>query len=251
QDPLGQGIGVLHLVDRFLVLVLCEFVQAPVLQHFGMQEVLVDRGQLVVERLVEELDDLCVAFHGTSPRLLIATTLAPPPGRWRNANRTHCQARARAIGRIQAAWRMPGSPTTLPRCGCNSARACSSVSVAASTQLPQQAPQPVRIVSSAIPPQPAWAAWRMSRSVTPLQMHTYMERRTTAAGTTVLSRRMRMIVNHYRSWPGGPYPRWPPCPDRCRGDGCNRASSPGWELGMACCPATRRANGARWRSALA
>ena len=42
------------------------------------------------------------------------------------------------------------------------------------TQLPQPAPQPVRMVSSAIVRQPAAAVWRMSRSVTPLQRHTYM-----------------------------------------------------------------------------
>ena len=42
-----------------------------------------------------------------------------------------------------------------------------------STQEPQHAPAPVRIVSSAIERHPAAAASRMSFSVTPLQMHTY------------------------------------------------------------------------------
>jgi hypothetical protein len=42
-----------------------------------------------------------------------------------------------------------------------------------STQLPQQEPAPVRMVSSAMDLQPASAAWRMSWSVTPLQMQTY------------------------------------------------------------------------------
>src|SRR3546814_9944182 len=76
--------------------------------------------------------------------------------------------------RVQAACEMRGNSTTLSRAGFCSARACSSISAAVSTQLPQQAPQPVRMVSSARPPQPAFAAWRMSLSVTPLQMHTYM-----------------------------------------------------------------------------
>jgi hypothetical protein len=67
QDALDQLVGVLHLVDRLVVLVLGEFLQAPVLQHLGVQEVLVDRGQLVVERLVEEFDDLGVALHGVAP----------------------------------------------------------------------------------------------------------------------------------------------------------------------------------------
>ena len=63
QPPFEQA-GMLHLVDGFLVLVLGEFGQPPVLQHLGVQEVLVDRGQLVVERLVEVFDDLRIALHG-------------------------------------------------------------------------------------------------------------------------------------------------------------------------------------------
>jgi hypothetical protein len=50
----------------------------------------------------------------------------------------------------------------------------SSNAVAMQTQLPQPAPQPVRMVSSAIVEQPASAVWRIIRSVTPLQMQTYM-----------------------------------------------------------------------------
>lgn len=42
------------------------------------------------------------------------------------------------------------------------------------TQLPQPAPQPVRMVSSDMDRQPAAAVWRISRSVTPLQRQTYM-----------------------------------------------------------------------------
>src|SRR5690606_36064382 len=112
--------GMFHLVDRFLVLVPGQLLQAPVLQHLGMQEVLVDRGQLVVERLVEELDDLCVALHGASPWLVTATTLIPSARRRRNANRVHYRARRRAGAgrrhgrrRIQAAWGMRGNATTL------------------------------------------------------------------------------------------------------------------------------------------
>ena len=42
-----------------------------------------------------------------------------------------------------------------------------------SRQLPQVAPQPVRMVSSDTSRQPFAAAWRIWVSVTPLQMHTY------------------------------------------------------------------------------
>ncbi len=44
-----------------------ELADAPVLQHPVVQEILVDRGQLVLERDVEKLDDLCVALHGSLP----------------------------------------------------------------------------------------------------------------------------------------------------------------------------------------
>jgi hypothetical protein len=38
EDAIGQAIGMLHLVDRFLVLVLGEFLQAPVLQHLACRK---------------------------------------------------------------------------------------------------------------------------------------------------------------------------------------------------------------------
>jgi hypothetical protein len=59
-------------------------------------------------------------------------------------------------------------------CGALLTACSSSISVAIATQLPQPAPQPVRIVSSAMLRQPAVAVWRISRSVTPLQRQTYM-----------------------------------------------------------------------------
>src|SRR3546814_1412103 len=46
-----------------------EPLDAPVIEHPVMQEILVDRGQLVLERLVQEIDDLGIALHG---RLLCA-----------------------------------------------------------------------------------------------------------------------------------------------------------------------------------
>ena len=44
------------------------------------------------------------------------------------------------------------------------------------TQVPQPAPQPVRMVNSAIVEQPDAAVCRIACSVTPLQRHTYMAR---------------------------------------------------------------------------
>jgi hypothetical protein len=57
-------VGVLHLLDRLLVLVLGHLGQAPVLQHARVQEVLVDGGELELELLVQVLNDLGVALHG-------------------------------------------------------------------------------------------------------------------------------------------------------------------------------------------
>ena len=43
QDAFDDDVGVLHLVDRLAVLVVAQLVEAPVLQHPRMQEILVDR----------------------------------------------------------------------------------------------------------------------------------------------------------------------------------------------------------------
>ena len=72
EDAFRQLVGVLHLVDGLVVLVLREFLQSPVLQHPGVQEILVDRDELVVERLVQVLDDLRIALHGGELRRGIA-----------------------------------------------------------------------------------------------------------------------------------------------------------------------------------
>src|SRR3546814_9334273 len=63
EDAVRQLVGMLHLVDRFLAFKMCEPGDAPIVEHAIMQPILVDRGQLVLERLVEEIDDLFVALH--------------------------------------------------------------------------------------------------------------------------------------------------------------------------------------------
>ena len=66
QDAFDQLVGVLHLVDRFSALVLAELLVTPLLEHLGVQEVLVDRGELVLEDLVQVVEDFLVAFHRAS-----------------------------------------------------------------------------------------------------------------------------------------------------------------------------------------
>ena len=63
QDAVGQLVGVLHLVDRFVALVLGEPGHAPVVEHAVVQPVLVDRGHLVPQALVEIFDNLGIALH--------------------------------------------------------------------------------------------------------------------------------------------------------------------------------------------
>ena len=77
---------------------------------------------------------------------------------------------------VQAACWMPvtsiGTGKALPR----SIREASRIAEAVSRQVPQVAPQPVRMVSSAMLRTPLAAASRIWWSVTPLQMQTYTAR---------------------------------------------------------------------------
>ncbi len=67
QNPFDQHVGMLHLVDGFFVFLGRQLGDAPVFVHAGVQEVLVDGGQLVGKHLVEKLDDLLIAFHSGTP----------------------------------------------------------------------------------------------------------------------------------------------------------------------------------------
>ena len=70
EDALDQLVGVLHLLDALFILGLAALEEAPVLQHPRMQEVLVDRGQLALQPLVQGRQHLRVA--GRSPCSSIA-----------------------------------------------------------------------------------------------------------------------------------------------------------------------------------
>src|SRR5262249_49916551 len=67
EDALDQLVGVLHLADRFLTELVPQPLVAPVLAHPAVDEVLVDRGQLGRENVVQEGDDLLVASHSPPP----------------------------------------------------------------------------------------------------------------------------------------------------------------------------------------
>ena len=64
QQPLDDLFGVLHLVDRLLLDEVAELGVPPALAHLGVQEVLVDGGQLLAQRVVQVRDDGVVSSHG-------------------------------------------------------------------------------------------------------------------------------------------------------------------------------------------
>jgi len=64
QDAVDQHVGVLHLADRLVIGDLAEALEAPVVVHPRVQEVLVDRRQLVGEHRVEQTDNAGIALHG-------------------------------------------------------------------------------------------------------------------------------------------------------------------------------------------
>src|SRR5690349_5596538 len=70
EDPFRQAVGMLHLVDRLGALEGGEPADAPIVEHPVMKPILVGRGELVLQRFVEQLDDLGIALHPLSPESL-------------------------------------------------------------------------------------------------------------------------------------------------------------------------------------
>jgi hypothetical protein len=62
QDAFDERIGMFHLVDGFLVLVPGKLRKTPVREHPGVQEILVDRRELVLENDVQGFDDFRIAW---------------------------------------------------------------------------------------------------------------------------------------------------------------------------------------------
>ena len=76
DDARHQLVGVMHLLDRFLPLLLGELGVAPIVEQPVMQPVLIDGGELAGQRLIEILDDPWIALHSLSssrPFALIMT----------------------------------------------------------------------------------------------------------------------------------------------------------------------------------
>ena len=63
DDPIGDPLGVLHLVDRLVAVELGETLVAPVRAQLAVEEVLVHRREFGRQHLVEHFDDLRIALH--------------------------------------------------------------------------------------------------------------------------------------------------------------------------------------------
>ena len=67
EDALDELVGMLHLVDRLVMLVVGEARQSPMTEHARVEEVLVDRGELVGEHRVQVTQDVRITAHAKSP----------------------------------------------------------------------------------------------------------------------------------------------------------------------------------------
>src|SRR3546814_10771168 len=74
-----------------------------IVEHAIMQPILVDRGQLILERLVEEIDDFFVALHGVYPvisswewseRIIRAAAPSGQGQKWRKTKKNQAVAAA-------------------------------------------------------------------------------------------------------------------------------------------------------------
>ena len=73
DDADDELVGVLHLLDQFLALLLGEPGEAPIVEQPIVQPILIDGGELVRQRLVEIFDDARISLHSSlSSRPLIA-----------------------------------------------------------------------------------------------------------------------------------------------------------------------------------
>src|SRR3984893_68025 len=65
----------LHLINGLVLLGLFQLLEPPMAEHAGMQEILVDRGQLVLQHEIQMLQNLWIALHDRRSRELSARDL--------------------------------------------------------------------------------------------------------------------------------------------------------------------------------
>ncbi len=72
EETVHQFVGVFHLADGLFVFLLRQMVQAPVLEHPVVQEILVDGGEFVLELGLQMAYDSGIAFHEASLENMVA-----------------------------------------------------------------------------------------------------------------------------------------------------------------------------------
>src|SRR5439155_9772167 len=95
-------VGVLHLLDRLLALLLGELGEAPVVEHAVVQPILVDGAELVLERLVKDVDDVFPALHAASRARLTTGSACRDRAVARRLAETKARARAILVPTIPA-----------------------------------------------------------------------------------------------------------------------------------------------------
>src|SRR5215831_11603712 len=95
DDARHQLVGVLHLLDGLFALLLCKLGKAPVVEHAIVQPILVNSAQFVLQPLIEDVDDLFLALHPTSP--LACSTIRYPPVNLARARLARHLAAARCV----------------------------------------------------------------------------------------------------------------------------------------------------------
>ena len=71
QDAFDQAVGLAHLRPRLALKVLRKVQQADVLQHPGLEEILIDGGQLARKNAVQMANNLRIALHNFPSRPLM------------------------------------------------------------------------------------------------------------------------------------------------------------------------------------
>ena len=69
NDARDDLVRVVHLLDGLFALLLGELGEAPIVEQAIVQPVLIDGAELKLQRFVQGLDDLFVAFHSAPPCL--------------------------------------------------------------------------------------------------------------------------------------------------------------------------------------
>ena len=63
EDAIDEHLRVLHFANGFVVVLRGQPIQTPVLAHFGLHEVLIDRRQFDRESRIERVDHLLNTLH--------------------------------------------------------------------------------------------------------------------------------------------------------------------------------------------